>query len=77
MAGADAQGNDYDNSIRSGAPGKTPAIDGTEGAIPASVPSRRRCGVRIVGHDVETGGWMVFGDRGTDSPDVTEPRDRS
>jgi hypothetical protein len=69
MAETGRYGNDFDESIRAVVQGKTPAFDSTECETPASVlPSRRHCGVRIVGHGVETGGWMVCGDRGAEPP---------
>lgn len=72
MAETDTHGNDCDKSLQVVAQDMISAIDNTEGAVPASAPSRRHCGVRIVGHGVETGGWMVYGDRGTGAPSVTE-----
>jgi hypothetical protein len=47
-------GNDYDKAIR----GEPHTFDGFACAIRAPAPTRRHCGVRIVGHGVELGGAM-------------------
>lgn len=56
MARCDQCGNDYDKSFEVSMDGRTATFDSFECAIQAMAPQCLQCGVRIVGHGVESGG---------------------
>lgn len=49
-------GNEYDNMMRISYAGNTYAFDSFECAIQALAPQCVRCGCKIVGHGVQSGG---------------------
>ena len=77
MAKCDSCGNDYDKSFQIVAQGKTFTFDSFECAIHRLAPVCTNCGVRIVGHGLESGGKMFCCDHCATKKGVTELRDRS
>ena len=78
MAKCDTCGNDYDKSFRvTVASGKTHTFDSFECAIHMLAPVCTHCGVRIVGHGLESDGRMFCCDHCATKAGVTELRDRS
>lgn len=55
MARCETCGNDYAHPIVVSIDGKSHDFDSFECAIHALAPSCRNCGIRIVGHGVESG----------------------
>lgn len=58
MAKCDTCGNEYDKSFQLIASGRTYTFDSFECAIHKVAPTCAHCGVRIVGHGLESGGRM-------------------
>ena len=58
MAQCEVCGNDYYLAFQVIAAGKTHTFDSFECAIHALAPNCAHCGMRIIGHGVETGGKM-------------------
>jgi len=56
MAICETCGNDYDKAFQVIAGGKTHTFDSFECAIHALAPTCAHCGIRIVGHGLETAG---------------------
>lgn len=68
---------EYDKSFQIIAKGQTYTFDSFECAIHALAPTCAHCGVRTVGHGLESGGRMFCCDHCATSESVTELRDRS
>ena len=77
MAKCDGCGNEYDKSFQVMTLGKTYIFDSFECAIHALAPTCAHCGVRIVGHGLESGGRMFCCHHCATKEGVTELRDRS
>ena len=77
MAKCDACGNDYDKSFQVVAQGKTYTFDSFECAIHTLAPTCARCGVRIIGHGLETSDRMFCCDHCAEQAGVKELRDRA
>ena len=77
MAICDGCGNDYDKSFRMIAAGKTYTFDSFECAIHLLAPSCAHCGVRIIGHGLESKGRMFCCAHCATKEGVTQLRDRS
>ncbi len=58
MARCDVCGNDYDKAFRVELGGNQHTFDSFECAIQALAPNCETCGVKIVGHGIESGGSM-------------------
>jgi rRNA maturation protein Nop10 len=77
MAKCDACGNDYDKSFQVVAQGKTFTFDSFECAIHTLAPTCAHCGVRIIGHGLETSDRMFCCDHCAEQAGVKELRDRT
>lgn len=77
MPECDACGNEYDKSFQVIAQGNTYTFDSFECAIHVLAPTCSHCGVRIVGHGLESGGNMFCCDHCATKAGITELRDRS
>ena len=77
MARCDGCGNEYDKSFQVIAQGKTYIFDSFECAIHALAPACAHCGVRIIGHGLESGGRMFCCDHCATGEGVTGLRDRA
>ena len=55
MARCETCGNDYERAITVTLDGKSHQYDSFECAIHALAPTCRNCGIRVVGHGVESG----------------------
>ena len=69
--------NDYDKSFPVVADGKSYTFDSFECAIQERAPVCEHCGVRIIGHGLESGARMFCCDHCATQIGVTELRDRS
>jgi hypothetical protein len=76
MAKCDSCGNDYDKSFQVTAKGKTYTFDSFECAIHKLAPTCEQCGVRIVGHGLESDGRMFCCDHCAEMKGVKGLRDR-
>ena len=76
MAKCDGCGNDYDKAFQLVAGGKSYTFDSFECAIHAVAPVCAHCGVRIVGHGLESSGRMFCCGHCAEQEGVTELRDR-
>lgn len=56
MARCEVCGNDYDKAFQVVQSGKTHTFDSFECAIHALAPTCARCGCKIIGHGIESGG---------------------
>ena len=72
----DACGNDYDKAFQVVMAGKTHAFDSFECAIHMLAPKCEHCGMRIIGHGLETGGRMFCCDHCAEKAGVKGLRDR-
>ena len=77
MPKCDTCGNDYDKAFQVMAGGKSYTFDSFECAIQALAPTCARCGVRIIGHGLESGARMFCCSHCASQAGVTELRDRS
>ena len=77
MPKCDTCGNEYDKYFHVMAQGKSYTFDSFECAIHKLAPTCAHCGVRIVGHGMESGGRMFCCDHCATQEGVTELRDRS
>lgn len=77
MAKCDACGNDYDKSFEVIIAGKTYTFDSFECAIGTVAPVCQHCGVRIIGHGLETNGKIFCCAHCAASEGVTQLRDRA
>ena len=76
MAKCDGCGNEYDKAFQLVTGGKSYTFDSFECAIHAVAPVCAHCGVRIVGHDLESSGRMFCCRHCAEHEGVTELRDR-
>ena len=77
MPECDACGNEYDKSFQVIAQGNTYTFDSFECAIHVLAPTCSHCGVRIIGHGLESGESMFCCDHCATKAGVTKLRDRS
>lgn len=77
MPKCDTCGNNYDKAFDVLADGKRYTFDSFECAIQALAPTCAHCGVRIIGHGLESGARMFCCDHCATQAGVTELRDRS
>ena len=78
MAKCDACGNDYDKTFEvKVALGRTYTFDCLECAIHVLAPACSHCGVRIVGHGLESAGKMFCCDHCATKAGVSGLRDRT
>lgn len=77
MAKCDTCGNNYDKAFQVVADGKSYTFDSFECAIQALAPTCANCGVRIIGHGLESGTRMFCCDHCATAMGITELRDRS
>jgi hypothetical protein len=76
MATCHACGNDYDKTFQVMAAGKTYTFDSFECAIHSLAPTCEHCGMRIIGHGLETSGRMFCCDHCAEKAGVKGLRDR-
>lgn len=77
MGKCDSCGNEYDKAFQVTKAGNTYTFDSFECAIHKLAPSCAHCGVRIIGHGLESGDRMFCCDHCATKSGVTELRDRS
>jgi len=77
MARCDVCGNEYDKSFQVITNGKTYTFDSFECAVHKLAPNCAHCGVRIVGHGMESDEQMFCCDHCATKRGVTELRDRA
>lgn len=77
MARCEACGNDYDKPIEVTVGGESHSFDSFECAIHVLAPTCAHCGVRIVGHGVESDGTMFCCAHCAEREGVSEMRDRA
>ena len=77
MPKCDTCGNNYDKAFQVVADGKRYTFDSFECAIRALAPTCAHCGVRIIGHGLESCARMFCCDHCATQVGVTELRDRS
>jgi hypothetical protein len=77
MAKCDACGNDYDKSFQVVADGDTHTFDSFECAIQTLAPTCEDCGLRIMGHGLETNGRVFCCDHCAKRAGVKELRYRT
>ena len=77
MARCDGCGIDYDKSFQLVAAGKTYHFDSFECAIHLLAPRCGHCGLRIIGHGLESQGQMFCCDHCATQAGVTGLRDRA
>ena len=77
MPTCDSCGNDYDKFFQVITQGKTFTFDSLECAIHKLAPTCANCGIRIVGHGMESGDQMFCCDHCATKAGVTNLRDRS
>jgi hypothetical protein len=77
MEKCDGCGNEYDKSFQLTTAGKTYTFDSFECAIHKLAPTCAHCGVRIIGHGLESGNRMFCCDHCATKSGVAELRDRS
>ena len=58
MASCDVCGNDYDKTMRVEAVTGSGTFDSFECAIQALAPTCAHCGVRVIGHGIDSGGQI-------------------
>jgi hypothetical protein len=77
MEKCDGCGNEYDKSFQLTTAGKTYTFDSFECASHKLAPTCAHCGVRIIGHGLESGNRMFCCDHCATKSGVAELRDRS
>ena len=77
MAKCDSCGNDYDKSFQVTMRGKAYTFDSFECAIHKLAPACEQCGVRIIGHGLESGGRMFCCDHCAQMKGVKGLKDRA
>lgn len=77
MPKCDSCGNEYDKCFQVMVQGKTYTFDSFECAIHALAPTCAHCGIRIIGHGLESGDRMFCCDHCATKAGVTNLRDRS
>jgi hypothetical protein len=77
MPTCDSCGNDYDKFFQVITQGKTFTFDSLECAIHKLAPTCAHCGIRIVGHGLESGDQMFCCDHCATKSGVTKLRDRA
>lgn len=77
MPTCDSCGNDYDKFFQVISHGKTYTFDSLECAIHKLAPTCANCGIRIVGHGLESGEQMFCCDHCATKSGVTNLRDRA
>ena len=70
-------GNDYDKPLEITVHGETHYYDCFECAIHALAPTCKHCGIRIVGHGLESKGTFYCCDHCAEKDGVQELRDRA
>lgn len=76
MATCEVCGNDYEMSFEVVAAGATHTFDSFECAIHALAPTCQSCGVRIIGHGLESQGRFFCCDHCAEKAGVKGLRDR-
>ena len=76
MAVCDVCGNDYDKAFQVMVAGNTHTFDSFECAIHALAPRCATCGVRIIGHGLESDGTIFCCDHCAKAEGVSNLRDR-
>ena len=76
MAECEVCGNDYDKAIEVIAGGARHVFDSFECPIHALAPTCENCGVRIIGHGVESDGSFVCSAHCAHTAGVAAARDR-
>jgi len=76
MAACEVCGNDYDKTMEIRHEGETHVFDSFECAIHALAPTCTHCGIRIVGHGIESDGSMFCCAHCAASSGVEGARDR-
>jgi len=76
MAVCDVCGNDYDKAFQVTVAGNTRTFDSFECAIHALAPRCATCGVRIIGHGLESDGTIFCCDHCAKAEGVSNLRDR-
>lgn len=76
MAVCEVCGNDYDMAFQVTAAGHTHTFDSFECAIHALAPTCDHCGIKIVGHGIESDGSMYCCAHCAESSGVQGARDR-
>ena len=77
MSKCDVCGNEYDKSFQVTTLDRTYTFDSFECAIHKLAPACAHCGVRIIGHGLESADRMFCCDHCATKSGVTELRDRS
>jgi hypothetical protein len=77
MASCEHCGNDYDKAFEVIVGGKSHMFDSFECAIQVLAPKCEMCGVRIIGHGLESEGRFFCCDHCAQKSGVTGLRDRS
>jgi hypothetical protein len=77
MPKCDSCGNEYDKAFQVMSGGKTYTFDSFECAIHTVAPTCTHCGVRIVGHGLETSGRMFCCNHCAEMQGATGLRDRA
>ncbi len=77
MAICEFCGNDYDKAFEVRIAGESHTFDSFECAIQVLAPQCESCGVRIIGHGLESDGMFFCCDHCAHKAGVTELRDRS
>ena len=77
MPKCDTCGNNYDKSFQVVTDGNSYTFDSFECAIQSLAPTCAQCGVRIIGHGLESEARMFCCDHCATAVGVTELRDRS
>lgn len=77
MGKCDACGNEYDKSFQIMSLGKTYTFDSFECAIHTLAPACAHCGVRVLGHGLESSNRIFCCGHCAKKSGVTELRDRS
>jgi hypothetical protein len=76
MSQCETCGNDYDKAFQVTLGGKTHTYDSFECAIHALAPVCEHCGIRIVGHGLESGGKFYCCEHCAENSGVKGLRDR-
>ena len=77
MGKCDVCGNDYDKSFEVTGPRGRGTFDSFECAIHKLAPTCEHCGMKIIGHGLESGGRMFCCDHCAEKSGVTGLRDRA
>lgn len=77
MSQCETCGNDYDKAFQVTMNGKTHTYDSFECAIHALAPVCEHCGIRIVGHGLESAGKFYCCDHCAENNGVKGLRDRN